>query len=74
MTAGLALALPVLVLVLVLVLVRPAAVPQHARLRVLRLPAVHRILPLTVLGMAAAYAPHAFVVPLLDTWASPAAA
>ncbi|MES2939357.1 MAG: MFS transporter [Pseudomonadota bacterium] len=58
--AGLALALPALA--------RPAAVPLRARLQVLRLAAVHRILPLTVLGMAAAYAPYAFVVPLLESW------
>ncbi|MFC4117249.1 MFS transporter [Nonomuraea zeae] len=41
-------------------------VPLRSRLAVLRHPAVVRVLPLTVLGMAAAYTAYAYSVPALE--------
>jgi len=42
------------------------------RLQVLRQPAVLKVLPLTVLGMAAAYVPYAYTVQVLQALATPA--
>lgn len=50
-----------------------ARIGLRQRLSVLKRPGVMRILPLTVLGMAACYAPYAFTIRILETLRIPAA-
>jgi len=50
------------------------AMPLAERLQALRQPAVLKVLPLTVLGMAACYVPYAYTVQVLQALGTPAGA